>query len=157
MYNWWILQPSHTRCRMLHLACTMSYTGFTHVIINQIGRPNDHIGNHMSWHNYLFPWGSSFRLSLRDPLFVVQTTRLSDRSKETAKTEALCHSRRGTIKIPPRSNAVGAKYRPNFGSTSPAMWRLHMSEIISNRTNMQKKNPPTVNILSRSLSNLWND
>ena len=34
-------------------------------------------------------------------------------SDETAKTEALCHSVCGTIKIPPCSKAIGAEQRAN--------------------------------------------
>jgi Fe-S-cluster containining protein len=42
-------------------------------------------------------------------------------SDETGKTEAPCHSRCGTIKIPPCSRALSAKHRPKFCSPSPAM------------------------------------
>jgi hypothetical protein len=45
------------------------------------------------------------------------------------KTEAPCHSRCGTIKIPPCSKALSAEYRPTFGSPSPAIWwRFQLSE-----------------------------
>jgi hypothetical protein len=35
-------------------------------------------------------------------------------SDETGETEALCHSRCGTMKIPPCSKALSAEHRPNF-------------------------------------------
>jgi hypothetical protein len=40
---------------------------------------------------------------------------------ETGKTKAPCHSRCGTIKIPPCSKAPSAKHRPKFDSPSPVM------------------------------------
>jgi hypothetical protein len=42
-------------------------------------------------------------------------------SDETGKTEVLCHSRCGTIKIPFCSKALSAEHRPKFYSPSPAM------------------------------------
>jgi hypothetical protein len=42
-------------------------------------------------------------------------------SDETVKTEVLCHSRCGTIKIPPCSKALSAEHRPKFCSPTPAM------------------------------------
>ena len=42
-------------------------------------------------------------------------------SNETAKTEVPCHSRCGTLKIPPCSTAVRAEHRPTFCSRLPAM------------------------------------
>jgi hypothetical protein len=42
-------------------------------------------------------------------------------SGETGKTEASCHSRCGTIKIPPCSKALSAEHRPKFCSSSPVM------------------------------------
>jgi hypothetical protein len=38
-------------------------------------------------------------------------------SDETGKTEVLCHSRCGAIKIPPCSKALSAEHRPKFCST----------------------------------------
>jgi hypothetical protein len=42
-------------------------------------------------------------------------------SDETGKTEVSCHSRSGTIKIPPCSKALSAEHMPKFCSPSPAM------------------------------------
>jgi hypothetical protein len=42
-------------------------------------------------------------------------------SDKTGKTETPCHSRYGTIKIPPCSKALSADHRPKFFSSSPAM------------------------------------
>jgi hypothetical protein len=42
-------------------------------------------------------------------------------SDETEKTEAPCHSRCGTIKIPPCSETLSAEHRTKFCSPSPAM------------------------------------
>jgi hypothetical protein len=40
---------------------------------------------------------------------------------ETGETEVPCHSRCGTIKIPPCSKALSAEHGPKFCSPSPAM------------------------------------
>lgn len=63
---------------------------------------------------------------------------------ETAKTEALCHSRRGTIKVPHWSKVLRTKQN-NFVALSRQWWRIHMREIfsigqwiINNQTKKQK-------------------
>ena len=66
----------------------------------------------------------------------------------SANTEAPCHSRCGTIKIPPCSNAVGVGHRTQICSnsmtrvTSPYEWRLHMSARFSSGTLKTKRPPP---------------
>jgi hypothetical protein len=49
-------------------------------------------------------------------------------SDETGKTEVLCHSRCGTIKIPPCSKALSAEHRPKFCSPSHAMVAVSMKK-----------------------------
>jgi hypothetical protein len=46
----------------------------------------------------------------------------------TEKNQVQCHSRCGTIKIPPSSKALSAKHRPKFHSPSPAKVTSHISE-----------------------------
>jgi hypothetical protein len=43
---------------------------------------------------------------------------------ETGKPEALCHSRCGTINIPPSSKALSAEHMPKFCSPSSVMVTL---------------------------------
>jgi hypothetical protein len=50
-----------------------------------------------------------------------EATEWNDPSDETGKAEVPCHSRCGTIKIPPCSKALSAELRPKFCSPSPAM------------------------------------
>ena len=50
---------------------------------------------------------------------------------ELAKAVVMCHNRCGTLKIPPCSNAVGAKHMSKTYSPLP---RFHMSEIFYSRT-----------------------
>jgi hypothetical protein len=52
---------------------------------------------------------------------VSQATDWGSPSDETGKTEVPCHSRCGTIKIPPCLKALSAEHRPKFCSPSPAM------------------------------------
>jgi hypothetical protein len=54
-------------------------------------------------------------------IYLKHTTKWGGPSDETGKTEAPCHSRCGMIKIPPCSNALSAKHRPKFCSSSPVM------------------------------------
>jgi hypothetical protein len=55
-------------------------------------------------------------------------------SDETGKTEAPCHWRCGTIKIPPCSKALSAEHRPNFAALHQQWWRLHISKIFLSGT-----------------------
>ena len=62
-------------------------------------------------------------ISTQYPLLVVQDYKSTKRfgpSTETAKTEAPCHIRYGTIKIPPCSKAINTEQRPQFYSISPS-------------------------------------
>jgi hypothetical protein len=69
------------------------------------------------------PWGSGLEYVLRIPLCVVRGDWMGrgGPSDETGKTEIPCHSRCGTIKIPPCSKALSAEHRPKFCSPSPAI------------------------------------
>jgi hypothetical protein len=51
----------------------------------------------------------------------VRATNWGGPSDETEKNENPCHSRCGTIKIPPCSKALSAERRPKICSPSPAM------------------------------------
>jgi hypothetical protein len=50
------------------------------------------------------------------------------------KTESLCHSRCGTIKIPPCSKALSSSIGLNFAALHRQWWRLHISEIFLSGT-----------------------
>jgi hypothetical protein len=59
--------------------------------------------------------------SSASPCVSLEATEWGGPSDETGKTEVPCHSRCGTIKIPPCSKALSAKHRPKLCSPSPAM------------------------------------
>jgi hypothetical protein len=75
----------------------------------------------------LFIWHLSLYLSpgqnrsSTSPCVSQESTEWDSPSDETGKTEAPCHSRCGTIKIPPCSEALSAEHRPKFCSPSPVM------------------------------------
>jgi hypothetical protein len=55
------------------------------------------------------------------PCVSYEATEWGGPADETGKTEAPCHSRCGTIEIPPCSKALIAEQRPKFCSPSPVM------------------------------------
>jgi hypothetical protein len=59
--------------------------------------------------------------SSASPCMSKVATKWGGLSDETGKTEVLCHSRCGTIKIPLCSKALSAEHRPKFCSPSPAV------------------------------------
>jgi hypothetical protein len=62
--------------------------------------------------------------SFRHPVRIrvrIEATEWGGPSEETGKTEVPCHSRCGTIKIPPCSKALSAEHGAEFCSPSPAM------------------------------------
>jgi hypothetical protein len=50
-----------------------------------------------------------------------EATEWGSLSDETGKTEAPCHSRCGTIKVPPYSKAMGDEHRTKICSSSPVI------------------------------------
>jgi hypothetical protein len=61
----------------------------------------------------------SIRVRIDPPYTLI--CRRGGHSDETGKTEVTCHSRCGTIKIPPCSKVLSAEHRPKFCRPSPVM------------------------------------
>ena len=59
---------------------------------------------------------------------------------ERAKTEAPCHSRCNTIKIPPCLNATSPEQRLKRSARHRQLWSLHMNKIILSNTIKQSIN-----------------
>jgi hypothetical protein len=59
--------------------------------------------------------------SSTSPRVSLKATKWGGPSDETGKTEATCHSRCDTIKIPPCSKTLSAEHSPKFCSSSSAM------------------------------------
>jgi hypothetical protein len=71
-------------------------------------------------------WSTARNLTISCVSYVLRLISIYDKncpgpSDETGKTEALCHSRWGTMKIPPCSKALSTEHRPIFCSPSPVM------------------------------------
>ena len=74
----------------------------------------------LTQHPSSFPVRIRVRIGPPHPL-VCRKSEWGGPSDETGKTEVPCHSRCGTIKIPPCSKALSAEQRHKFCSPSPAM------------------------------------
>ena len=85
-----------------------------HVFLQRsdIGREVNDIWNH----HQNSPWGSGLKKVPRVSWLSHRAIKWGGPSDETAKTEAPCIGRCGTIKIPQCSQAVKAEHMPNFGS-----------------------------------------
>jgi hypothetical protein len=62
----------------------------------------------------IYPVRIRVRIDPPHPRVSYEATEWGSPSDETGKTEALCHSKCGTIKIPPSSKALSAEHRPKF-------------------------------------------
>jgi hypothetical protein len=91
------------------------------VIVNEIFLNLDFTAFHFI-SIFTFPVRIQVRIDLPHPL-VCRKRRLNGAvlQMRPEKTEVPCHSRCGTIKIPPCSKALSAEQRPKFCSPSPAM------------------------------------
>ena len=79
-----------------------------------------YLENHLiDWHQtgHSIHWKIRVRRDSPSPVFC----RTGSPSDETRKTEALCHSRCGMIKIPPCSKVLRVVHWPQFCSPSPVM------------------------------------
>ena len=121
-----------------------------HIVTNKVGVPEN------PWYfNLVDVWMYALKFnSVFQQLFVVSSVSPARRKRrptklvrqhETAKNEALCHSRCGTIKIPPCSKIIGVEQqRSKFSIPSPSMvmssWERNILEWdVTQETSKQER------------------